>query len=130
MVGVTLAFEALLWMAVRFGLRCHRLGRSVTAFGGPEAIDATVDGRRIRLTPQQVARITVRPIETRLGRPTSHAAVQALVHHGVALPRSSRVGRDGWVVVPLDRMYPLTPGLSAALEAFGGPRWELPLIDA
>ena len=73
----------------------------------------------------------MRPIETRLGRSTSHTAVQVLVHQGVALSRSSRVGRDGWVVViPLDRMYPLTPELSAALETFGGPRWELPLIDA
>ncbi|MEU8514589.1 hypothetical protein AB0C76_23780 [Kitasatospora sp. NPDC048722] len=125
------AFYVMLWQAVRLCLRCRRLGYDVRVSISPELLDATVDGRRILLTPEQIARITVRPIKNSLGRTTRFAAVAALVHDHEALPPRSRIGHDGWVVlVPLDRLHPLTPELSAVLAAFGGPRWEPPLMEA
>ncbi|MFI9259755.1 hypothetical protein ACIGT4_18920 [Streptomyces sioyaensis] len=65
-------------------------------------------------------------------RATTDHMVEVMV--GGVLAAFSATPRGRWqfgrlALAPLDRMYPLTPELSAALEAFGGPRWELPLID-
>jgi hypothetical protein len=128
-LAVCLEWWLIAWSVYTFRL-WSLLGWSAESSVGPDQIVTSIYGETIRVAPYQVAKLAVRPVETRLGRRTRSMAVQALLYDNAGLPKRIRISRDGWVVlIPLDRRRPLTVELSAALERFAGSRWETPVID-
>lgn len=109
-------------------IRCRVLGWSASILFTPCLIDATFQGRRIRVTPDQVLRITVRQMRRGNIPLAGHFGVFAIVCDGIVPPRKGVFEHGDWVLLaPLDGLHPVTDELTRVLEAFGGSKWEPPL---